>query len=552
VITRPQLITLARHRDDAAPEWRWVWDRLMIAWVPALDPWIGVGPQGTAPVTTTTNNVSVYAGVDGEVEPWRAEIRVDVRNTPSLMNAGLTIADYSMARERGNRAPGWVVGDGTNRAGTYMGSGSGLWERLLEPPGAYDSNSLTFPLRRYVPTIATIASGDQRYYMDGTAGTSRTTTFAPSWGLSTNLAVGSTDGALEWYHRVKCTIVLFGPTQAREVERINEIVRTQGPFRWRRRRAYFMASSGPQTGTLSQAILTITALTPSASAGAVSPVPAQAVVTLTGLTPAGASLATGTPAIAELVLSALAPAGVPAPVTGTPAQAVLTLLGLDPTGSAGGISGAPGIASLLLSALDPTANPGALIAVPGQAVLTLTALAPSSNSDTLGDLAQATFALSALTPTGSAGAITASPAIATLTLSALDPTPGIGAVNATPGIAELLLSALTPSLSSGVFADAGQAALTFTALTPSGALGGISGTPGLAILTFTADASTGIPGAVSAIPGTATVTLLGLTPTGVVGVIATRIYRATIYGGAALGVTVHGGHALQATIEGED
>lgn len=240
----PGIILSARSIDDVDPQWRWLWDRLAVVWLPAFDPYLAVGPGGTSPVTVSSTNTTFFPGLEGEAELWRAQLSTPIQVSPSALSNGMTLVENSRTRVRGNRYGDLsFVGDGTSRAGTYINHGSGGWERLLEPPGAYDANSLTFGVNVPTVSIASITNGDQRYYLNGVAGTSRTTTFAPTWGTNTRLYVSSLDASLEAYQRFSVAALLIGPTRATEIGRLTDAMRTPAPFRWRRRRFYSIPSA---------------------------------------------------------------------------------------------------------------------------------------------------------------------------------------------------------------------------------------------------------------------------------------------------------------------
>lgn len=242
---------LATHRDDAPREWHWFWERLAGAWVPGLDGYVAVGITGPRPVEfNVRTNITEYYGADGSMEIVRNRVRWAL-NVPPLLLREVTLLHYGFLRDGGNRE-GTLAGisDGTNQnLITSSGAVSPTLRRALSPPGAFDGGGITYTKGASYQSLASVKSGDQRYYVDGVAGSSYTSSSSPSWASPVYGECGSTDGALEFYWRHRLSCVLLGTTTAAEVKRFDGVGRTLDPFIWKRRKSYFVAGGAPPAFT---------------------------------------------------------------------------------------------------------------------------------------------------------------------------------------------------------------------------------------------------------------------------------------------------------------
>lgn len=248
------LAVLARHRDDAHPRYQWFWDRLVAAWVPALDPSMIVGAGGYVPTVMTTPTNSKWArGPDGSYEVVRNRVSGRIQISPSFVSAnGFTLVSMFTQRVLGNREPSLAsLDDGTTAAAMTIDCSSGGIRRALNPPGAFDSLGLTATTGREHVAIHSITNGTQAARLDGTAGTGYSTSFSPTWGAGTELVIGSSDGALEMYLRMRASFAYLGSVASfADRQRIEAMTRTLDVFRWQRRRAYSIFSGAAATTTI--------------------------------------------------------------------------------------------------------------------------------------------------------------------------------------------------------------------------------------------------------------------------------------------------------------
>lgn len=240
---RPQL---AMSRDDAHPDWHWFWERLAGAWVPGLDGYVAVGMTGPRPVTySDVANRTAYYGTEGSVEIVRSRVRWELRVPPLLLRE-VTLLHYGFLRANGNRSGTLAgIGDGTNQNVMEWSGAAAEFRRALTPPGAFDGTGIFPSTGAFYTSLASVKSGDQRYYVNGVAGSSYSSSSSPSYASPVYGECGSLDGALEFYWRHRLSCVLLGTTSAGDVKRFDLVGKTLAPFLWRRRRSYFVATAPP-------------------------------------------------------------------------------------------------------------------------------------------------------------------------------------------------------------------------------------------------------------------------------------------------------------------
>jgi hypothetical protein len=241
---------LATHRDDAPPEWHWFWDRLAGAWVPGLDGYVAVGMTGPRRVEfNVRTNITEYYGADGSIEIQRNRVRYAL-NVPPLLLREVTMIHYGWLRASGNRSATLCgISDGTNQNVMEWSGSAAEFRRALTPPGAFDGTGIFPSTGAFYQSLASVKTGDQRYYVNGTAGSSYSSSSSPSYASLVYGECGSTDGALEFYWRHRLSCVLLGTTTAAEVKRFDGVGQTLAPFIWKRRRSYFIAGGAPPAFT---------------------------------------------------------------------------------------------------------------------------------------------------------------------------------------------------------------------------------------------------------------------------------------------------------------
>ena len=230
---------LAQNIDDAHPNYRWIWERLAGAMVPGIDPWVGVHQRGIIQVTIENTDTASSKVRSTEVEIGHGRRIIRLSTPPSRLEE-LTLFGVFSIRVRGNRG-GAIVGvnsgDDVNFT-TFVINGTNVnLERGQNPGSNFDSSGCATSVGVRHTVVASIKSGDQSYYIDGTLGGQYTQTPTFSW-VDPFVYYGSTDASLEQYTNHYLCGALEGISSAAEVRRLTDAFQTLDPFVYERRRTY--------------------------------------------------------------------------------------------------------------------------------------------------------------------------------------------------------------------------------------------------------------------------------------------------------------------------
>jgi len=249
----PGIVSLARHRDDADPQWRWAWDGLVAAYVPALSH----VPVGGAmhPAVTAGTGVYMPEGLYRQDATAGAGIQILLTEGARTRLTGLTAVTVltSFTQRQGASANTYIGGlvygtsgaDPYNTAAFYSNSSGDLFWGYTSP--SFQGVDTTINIVNHEPLTALVrqssgnavgyANGVERYSASIT-GLSLATSTTTYLGLGNDASTSSRQMAFD----AAATAAWSYDIGARAATALSADPISM--FRWRRRIVYSVPTGG--------------------------------------------------------------------------------------------------------------------------------------------------------------------------------------------------------------------------------------------------------------------------------------------------------------------